>query len=69
MAKDEKPSWVRDLGIFGLVLTEVLGWTGAGMAIGYLSWKYGPVPMWITPVLALGGLVIALMRVYRAGKK
>jgi hypothetical protein len=66
---DQKPEWARSLGLFTVIVSELLGLTGAGVAAGYLGWKKLGLPGWFAPLMALAGFGLAIMQVYRVSKK
>ena len=61
----ERPEWVRDLGLFMVVVSEVMTSTGLGLALGYYLWKKSGFPAWTGVVSSLAGLALAMFRVYR----
>ncbi len=61
--------WIRDLAIFGMVVAEVIAWTGAGLGLGYLmriKLGAGEIPLVLTTVT---GFAIAVVRISRFGRK
>lgn len=61
--------WIRDLGIFGIVVGEVITWTGIGLGLGYLlRTRVGSGDLvW---VLCTGaGFTVAILRISRLGRK
>jgi hypothetical protein len=64
----EKPDWLKDLGLLGVITSEILGFTGAGVALGYLAATRLGWPRWVLPIFAMIGLTLAFYRIYRATK-
>lgn len=58
-------SLLKQFGMFGLVLGQFLGASGAGVGLGWLLWKKAGFPWWILLVTAGGGLVAASYQVVR----
>lgn len=67
----EKPNreWVRTLGIFSVIVTDLVGYTGAGVALGYFAWKKWGAPWWVVLGASLAGLALAMYRVYQVSQK
>jgi F0F1-type ATP synthase assembly protein I len=57
---------LRQLGLFGLVLGDLVGYTGGGFAFGYfLVWKKWEGPSWAVALFSLLGLCGGFYQVYR----
>ena len=65
----ERPEWMRTLGYFSLIVSELLGFTGVGLPIGYFAWKKWNAPAWLALLTTMGGLVLSMYRVYRLTQK
>lgn len=61
--------WVRTLGIFSVIVTDLVGYTGAGVAVGYFAWKKWGAPWWVVLLSSLAGLALAMYRVYQVSQK
>ena len=59
----EESPW-KTLGRFGVIISDLVGFTGAGIGIGYLASKKWGAPPWVIMITALGGLVVAFYRIY-----
>ena len=57
------------LGLFSIIVGDILGFTGVGFGLGYLAWKWWAAPRWLMLVGALGGLVLAMWQVYQLSLK
>ena len=64
-----QPAWARDLALFSIILGDLIGFTGGGIAIGYWAWKNWAFPWWFLVVMALLGLVTAMFRLNQRGRK
>lgn len=62
---DSRPEWVRNLGLFSVIVVDLIGYTGAGIALGYLVWKKWNAPWWVLLLTSLAGLGLAMYRVYQ----
>jgi F0F1-type ATP synthase assembly protein I len=62
------PDWVRDLGLLGVIVWEVLIGTGVGLGLGYLLWQKMGFPSWTLALTGLLGLAFAMFRVYRMSR-
>jgi F0F1-type ATP synthase assembly protein I len=59
-------SWVKGLGLYLVALTDLVGFTGAGLALGYFLYAKAGAPAWVMIPLALAGLALASWSIYRA---
>jgi F0F1-type ATP synthase assembly protein I len=65
MEDDDRSSWVKGMGYFGAILADLIGFTGAGIGLGYLlSSKLG-APSWVMLPTGMAGLAVAFYRLYR----
>jgi F0F1-type ATP synthase assembly protein I len=56
--------WAKSLGLFSVILSELLGFTGFGVLAGLAAQKYAHAPGWISIVTATLGFGLAMVRVY-----
>ena len=61
--------WVRNLGMFSVIISDLVGYTGIGVGIGYLAWKKWNAPWWVLLLSSLTGLALAMVRVYQVSQK
>lgn len=59
----------RGLAMVSVISADLVGLTGAGLAIGYGLWKKAGFPSWIMPLLAFIGLGLAFYQLSRLMKK
>ena len=59
---------LRDLGLLSVIIADLLGYTGAGLAIGWYAWKNWGAPMWLMAVLSLIGLILAMVKIFKITK-
>jgi F0F1-type ATP synthase assembly protein I len=64
-----RPPWARSLGLFSVIIADLVGYTGAGVGIGYLAWKKLGAPSWVLVVTSLAGLSLAMFRLYQRSSK
>ncbi len=62
---DQNRTWVKNLGLFGAILGDLIGFTGAGVGIGYWAWKKWGAPWWVPLLSSMAGLTVAMWRLYR----
>lgn len=60
---------IRNIGLLSVIVTDLLGYTGAGLGLGYLAWKKWGVPWWIVPLTTMLGLSLAMYRLYQISQK
>lgn len=70
MADDSSRNEIlRDFGLFAIVAGEILGFTGAGIGLGYLGWTRLGLPWWVLIVTSLAGLALAMWQIARAAAR
>lgn len=62
--KPQKP-WARSLGLFGVIVTDLVGYTTAGAGLGYLAHIHLGVPKGWMIITTLLGFSAALWQLYR----
>jgi len=55
--------------MFSVIVTDLVGYTGAGIAVGYFAWKKWGAPWWVLLLCSVAGLVLAMYRVYQVSQK
>lgn len=73
MAQSQRPEdhseiW-KNLGLFSVIITELLGYTGAGIALGYWAWAKLGAPAWALPLAGLAGLILAFYQIFRLSRR
>jgi hypothetical protein len=56
---------LRSLGYFAVIVWEIVGFTGAGVGIGYYAFSHWGAPWWVLLMTSMGGLVVAMYRLYK----
>lgn len=59
-----KSNWAKNLGLFSVIISELIGFTGVGVAAGYGAQVYGHAPSWILILTATLGFGLGMYRVY-----
>lgn len=67
--KDPDPVWARQLGLFGVIVTTLIGYTCAGVGLGYWAWIKWGAPFWVLILTTSASLALAMMRVYQLFRK
>jgi F0F1-type ATP synthase assembly protein I len=58
-------SWLRNLGLFGVIVSDLVGFTGAGFGLGYFAMKQWNAPWWVLFLTTIAGLGLAMLQIYR----
>lgn len=66
--KQDEPK-LRGLALLTTVVADLLGYTGAGLAIGYLAWSKWGAPWWVLVISSVSGLGLAFYRLYLLAQK
>lgn len=69
MEKKDRAAWIRNLGLFTVIVSDLIGYTGAGIAIGYIAWDRFHAPWWVLLLTSTAGLVLAMYRMYQFVQK
>lgn len=69
MRADESNRWVRQLGLVSAIVVDILGYTGAGIGLGYLAWTRLAAPWWILLVTSSAGLTLGMYQLYRLSRR
>jgi F0F1-type ATP synthase assembly protein I len=66
---DDRKDWAKGLALVSIIAAELLGYTGAGIGIGYWLWKKAGFPWWTILIFSSAGLVLAFYQLYQISKK
>jgi hypothetical protein len=66
--REGRPEWIK-LGLLSAITVDLLGFTGAGVGLGYWAWSRWGAPWWVLLVFSLAGLAMAMYRLYLLSKK
>lgn len=69
MEKNDRDRILRNLGLFSVIISDLIGYTGAGIAIGYFAWSRWGFPWWVLLVTSLAGLTMAFYRLYKFSQR
>jgi len=68
-SRSTSPDWVRQFGLFGVVVADLVFYPSAGFGLGYwahLKWNW---PLLLAVFLGLIGFGLAMVRIYQLFKK
>ncbi|MGK5088777.1 hypothetical protein WDW86_14565 [Bdellovibrionota bacterium FG-2] len=60
---------VRQLGYFSVIIADLVGYTGAGVGLGYFCWHQWHAPWWVLLFFSTAGLGLAMYKLYLLSKK
>lgn len=66
---EDRKLWIRNLGLLSVIVSDLLGFTGVGIGIGYLLWAKLGAPWWVLVLSSSAGLSLAMYRMYRFTQK
>lgn len=67
--QSERDKMLRTLGLFGVIVTDLVAYTGAGVGLGYWLWHKWNLGWAMVPVFSLAGLSLAFYKIYLLSKK
>jgi hypothetical protein len=65
---EQRPEWLK-LGLLTSITADLLGFTGAGVGLGYWAWAKWGAPWWVLLVSSMAGLGVAMYRLYLLSRK
>ncbi len=60
---------LKKLGLFAVIISDLLGYPLAGIGLGYLCWKKLGLPWWTLLLSSVSGLILAFYKLYEISKK
>jgi F0F1-type ATP synthase assembly protein I len=60
---------LRQIGLLTVIVSDLIGYTGVGIGIGYLAWSKWNAPWWVLVATSIAGLCLAFYRVYQLTKR
>jgi hypothetical protein len=66
--KESRPEWLK-VGLLSAITVDLLGFTGAGVGLGYWAWSRWGAPWWVLLLCSMAGLSAAMYRLYLLSKK
>jgi hypothetical protein len=67
--RDPTNRFARGIGLFSVIVADLVGYPLAGAAVGYGLWKKLGAPWVVLPIFGVAGLVLAFYRLYQVSKK
>ena len=62
---EKKDNWLNALGLSGVIIGDIVGFTGVGIGLGYLFWKKLNAPWWVFLLSTIIGLILAFVQIYK----
>jgi F0F1-type ATP synthase assembly protein I len=66
---EQRALWVKYMGLFSVIVGDMIGCVGAGVGLGYLAMKLLHAPGWVLLPTTIAGFVVAMVRLYRIVQK
>lgn len=60
---------LKKLGLFAVIIGDLVGCTGAGVALGYFAWTKLQAPWWVLLLSTSAGLILAFYQLYKISQK
>lgn len=60
---------LKKLGLFAVIIGDLVGCTGAGIALGYFAWIKLQAPWWVLLLSTSAGLCLAFYQLYKISQK
>ena len=60
---------MKKAGLLSVIVADLLGYSGAGVGLGYLAMTKLGAPWWVLLLLSMAGLSLAMYRVYQISQK
>jgi hypothetical protein len=69
MTKQKEDQGLRRLGLFAIIIGDLVGCTGGGIALGYLAMTKWHAPWWVLLLSTSAGLSVAFYQLYKVSQK
>ncbi len=66
---DSEREWLKTLGLFSLIVSDLVITIGIGVGLGYLAWKKWNAPRWVPLLTGLASIVVAFYRLIKLAEK
>lgn len=66
---DKDRQQLRKLGLLSVIVVDLLGYTGAGIALGWVAYAKWGAPWWCLLLGSSAGLTVSMVRLYQYTKK
>lgn len=60
---------LKSIGLLSIVVADLVGYTGAGIGLGWYLTKYWSAPWWCLLLTSIAGLTLAFYQIYKVSKK
>jgi F0F1-type ATP synthase assembly protein I len=60
---------VKKLGLFTVILSDLIAYIGTGFGLGYLAWAKLNFPFWVMLLSSITGLILAFYKLYLISKR
>jgi tetrahydromethanopterin S-methyltransferase subunit D len=60
---------LKKLGLFAVIIGDLVGFTGAGVALGYFAMTKWEAPWWVLLLSTSAGLCLAFYQLYKISQK
>jgi F0F1-type ATP synthase assembly protein I len=67
--QESKAKWLRGIGLLSIIVGDLVGFTGAGLGLGYLAWTKLHTSVWAMVLGGLVGLTLSMVKLYQLTKK
>jgi hypothetical protein len=61
--------WLKTLGLFSQIVSDLVVTIGIGLGLGYLAWKKWNAPRWVPLLTGLVSIVVAFYRLIQLAEK
>jgi len=71
LMKDENSQqrWLKSMGLFSQIVSNLVGTIGLGLGMGYFAWKKWNAPKWVPLLTSLIAFVVAIYRLIKLTEK
>jgi F0F1-type ATP synthase assembly protein I len=63
--QSDQARWMRSLGYFSIIVGDLVGFSAAGIGLGYWLVKKWNAPWWVLLLTSMTGLCLSMFRLYR----
>ncbi len=66
---EDPNSSLKKIGLLGVIVGVLVGYTGAGFGLGYLAWQKWGAPWWVILILGVISFSLAIFKIYEISEK
>lgn len=67
--ESDRAKQLQGIGLLAVIISDLIGYTGAGVGLGYLAFSKWGAPWWVLLVSSVAGLLLAFFALYKVSQR